>query len=182
MTWRKTITYWALFFVLAGYYWVAERRPAPPPETAIKRETILDVFADEVKSVTFRREGLSVRCEIVEKRWRIVDPKGAVVPADLISTLVDTLTEKQESEVVADAPQGDALAAFGLDHPTALIDFEMSDGRKLAVEVGARNPTRTAVYARTGTSPRVLLVGLNVQYYSDLIFEAGAKGTQRAAK
>ena len=35
-----------------------------------------------------------------------------------------------------------------------------------------RNPARTAVYAQRSDSPRVFLIGLNVRYYEDLLFEA----------
>ena len=55
------------------------------------------------------------------------------------------------------------------------VDFELAGGKKASVKVGARNPPQTAVYVQTDSSPRVLLVGLNVQYYSDLLYAAGAK-------
>ncbi len=55
----------------------------------------------------------------------------------------------------------------------------MSDGtaRKVRVLLGARNPTRTAVYAKRDDRPAVYLVGLNVQYYEDLIFEAARRSS-----
>ena len=49
------------------------------------------------------------------------------------------------------------------------------------MKLGARNPTQTAIYAQTSSSPRVLLVGVNVQYYADLLYEAGVGATKSVA-
>ncbi len=38
--------------------------------------------------------------------------------------------------------------------------------------IGGRNPTRTAVYARRSDQPAIFLVGMNLSYYIDLIFDA----------
>ena len=45
----------------------------------------------------------------------------------------------------------------------------------MAVKLGAKNPPQTAIYVQTDFSPRILLVGVNVQYYADLLYEAGTK-------
>jgi hypothetical protein len=42
----------------------------------------------------------------------------------------------------------------------------------ISVQIGARNPTQTAVYARRGDEDAIFLVGMNLRYYIDLIFEA----------
>jgi len=52
---------------------------------------------------------------------------------------------------------------------------EVSGGKTMKIKLGARNPPQTAIYAQTNTKPRILLVGVNVQYYADLLYEAGAK-------
>ena len=43
---------------------------------------------------------------------------------------------------------------------------------RVRVFLGANNPTNTALYAMRDDRPAVFLVGLNLRYYVDLIFEA----------
>jgi hypothetical protein len=47
-----------------------------------------------------------------------------------------------------------------------------ASAKPVTVEIGARNPTRTAVYARRSDQPSIFLVGMNLSYYIDLIFDA----------
>lgn len=42
----------------------------------------------------------------------------------------------------------------------------------VTILIGARNPTRTAVYARRSDRNTIFLVGMNLSYYIDLIFDA----------
>ncbi|MBI2963973.1 MAG: DUF4340 domain-containing protein [Deltaproteobacteria bacterium] len=173
MTWRTTLVYWVLLGLLAGYYAAVESKARPVSEIVVAREKVLGVYADEVMAITLRRDGQDVRCERRDKRWTMVQPRDAKVPADLISVLVDNLTEKQEAEEISAAPPPEELRAFGLADASTVLEVELAGGKTASVKLGARNPPQTAVYAQTSLSPRVLLVGLNVQYYADLLHEAG---------
>jgi Domain of unknown function (DUF4340) len=172
LTWRSTIAYWLIALVLGAYYMAFERRPAPQSDVRVAREKVLDVFSDEVTAVTLHREGREVRCEKRDKRWQIVKPQGAKAPADLVAALVENLTDKQEAEEINATPNAEDLRSFGLGDSSPTIEIEVG-AKRLAVKLGSRNPPQTAIYAQTSTSPRVLLVGVNVQYYADLLYEAG---------
>jgi hypothetical protein len=181
LTWRGTVAWWVAAGVLGAYYLVLERRPAPPSELQAKLEKVLDVYSDEVTAVTLRREGREIRCERKDKRWQIVEPPGATVPPDVVSALVESLTDKQEAQRISDAPKAEDLQAFGLTASAPKVEFELSGGRKLSVTLGAHNPTQTAIYVRSSVAPRVLLVGVNVQYYTDLLYGAGVAATKSVA-
>ena len=107
----------------------------------------------------------------------MLEPAGAVVPPDLVDAAVATLTAGQVSEVVADGARGGDLTVFGLATPSSTIVLTTNGengSRDVTVLFGDMNPTRTALYARLADDPRAYLVGLNVRYYEDLIFEAAA--------
>jgi Domain of unknown function (DUF4340) len=175
LTLKSTITYWALFALLGGYYLAVERMPPPPTTAAVEREKVLNVFADEVTSITLVRDGKEIRCERRDNRWQIVEPEGAKVPPDLVEALVENLTERKEAEEIVAQPKPEELRAFGLADGAQRADFELAGGKKASVTIGARNPSQTAVYVQTNSSPRVLLAGLTVQYYADLLYAAGSK-------
>lgn len=178
MTWRKTLAFWILFGLMSGYYAIFERGAAIVPEPETQRQKLLPVFGDEIAVFTLRRNDRTVRCERRDRRWHIVFPEGAVVPQDLVAALVETLTEKQESEVMEASPNPEGLKAYGLDQPSVSLEVEAVDGRKILVAVGWRNPPRTAVYVQTSLSPSVMLAGLNVEYYVDLVFDAAFPSKQ----
>ena len=173
---RRTIVYWVVFLLLAGYWAAFERNPRPVTDASVKKESIIPEFADDIHRVTFEREDVRVVLERGEdKRFDVIEPDGLSAPSDLVSTLVDVLTEKQEANVISENPADGDLATFGLKKPLTVFRFETKDGEKYTVELGSRSPTRTAVYAHTSLSPRVILLGLNIQYYGDLLYEAAVR-------
>ena len=177
MTWKSTVTYWLLAAVFGSYFLVIEKRPAPKSEMQLARERVLSVYSDDIKGLTLKRDGKEIRCELKEKRWQVVKPEGVKIPPDLVAALVENLTDKQEAEEIAAAPKPEELTAFGFGDASPVVELETKDGTKLSVTLGGRNPPQTAIYARTSVAPRVLLVGVNVQYYTDLLYEAGAAKT-----
>jgi hypothetical protein len=181
MSWRVVGVVYAVFVLLLAFVLLVERRPAveaPPPEASPAR-SLLGIESSAVRAVVFRRADARVRAERDDGRWRTVEPPKATVPSDLVDAAVATLTAGQVSEVVADDARATDLATFGLAVPTAAIVLRTGSdggGREVTVLFGAYNPTRTAVYARLADDPRVYLVGLNVRYYEELIFEAAFAG------
>ena len=173
MTWRSTVAYWVLSAVLGGYYLAIERRPPPPSEMQRAREKVLNVYSDDVKALTLRRDGKEIRCEKRDKRWQIVKPENVKVPPDLVSALLENLTDKQEAEEITAKPRPEELQAFGLSASSPQVEIEVAGGKRMAVKLGGKNPPQTAIYAQTDLSPRILLVGVNVQYYADLLYAAG---------
>ena len=172
MTWWKTAAYWGLAACLFAYYLAFEGEPPAAEQTKSRMEIVLPIFTDEVKGLTLRTEGREIRTERPEKRWRVVRPEERAVPSDLFTALLDSLTKSQKSEVVSASPSQEEVEGFGLAAPAWTLEVEGKDGKKTIVQFGDRNPPTTAVYARIEGSPKVFLVGLNVQYYGDLIFEA----------
>lgn len=162
--------YWALFLILAAYYVGVEREPAGQAAAHLTRAAFLTVPEEQIEALQVRRGDLLVRCRHSEGRWKVVDPPGSSVPSDLIAGLISNLTQLPDVEVVAD--QGGDLAQFGLDTPVSELVLTLASGAPITVRLGNRNPAGTAVYAQRSTSDRVYLIGLNVRYYEDLLFEA----------
>ena len=77
MSWRSTILCWLVAALLGEYYLVLERRPAPLSEMQREREKVLNVFFDEVVSMTLRRDGKEIRAERRDNRWQLVKPEKA---------------------------------------------------------------------------------------------------------
>jgi hypothetical protein len=179
MSWRRVGVIYALLAVLAVWVFgldggapVAVAPNEPPPPGA----SILDTSAATVTAITLRKDGKVVRAHRTDTRWATAQPPGATVPPDLYEAMVATLTAGQEAEQLTHDSES-ALAAYGLASPVATVEVALRDvPQPITVSIGDSNPTRTAVYARRGDRPTVYLVGMNLRYYIDLVFEAATPG------
>jgi hypothetical protein len=180
VSWRSVLVYWVLAVVaVAQLGWTLRTREAPVEAQDAPVAPIVESPAAMIDQVRVQR-GEDVREFRVEAgRWQAETP-GQAVSSDLISALLDTLTTVPPVEILEEGAQ--EAAVYGLDPPETVVRMA-SRGEPLAtVELGHRNPTRTAVYARRPELGRSYLLGLNAQYYLDLIFErASAAPTPPAA-
>lgn len=174
MTWRRALAYWACFLVLGAYYLVALREPSRAVPAHLTRAPFLSIADKDIDGMELRRAASVIRCRRVEGRWQVVEPTGGAVPSDLVSALVANFTQLPEVEVVDE--EGGDLAQFGLDPPVSQITLTLSGGKTVTVRLGSRNPSGTAVYAQRNDDKRVFLIGLNVRYYEDLVFQAAIPG------
>lgn len=173
MSWRRVGLIYVALAVLAAYVFLIDRGPATTPPAdghAPVGPSLLDVNAAAVSAVAFHEGGRTLRAARHDGRWQVLEPPGVVVPSDLLEATIATLTVGQSAEVLAEQPEHE-LAAYGLATPSATLDVVIANAAPVTVSVGARNPTRTAVYARRSDRPAIYLVGMNLSYYLDLIFE-----------
>jgi hypothetical protein len=170
MTWRRAALYWACFFGLLAYYFAVLHKPDGPAAAHLTRAPFLQVDAARLDSVEVRRGSERVRCVRAGDRWQVVDPAGRRAPSDLISALIDNLTQLPDVEVIADGAAD--LAPFGLAPPVSELTLSEPDRHPVHVRLGNPNPAGTAVYAQREGDARVFLIGLNVRYYEDLLWTA----------
>jgi hypothetical protein len=165
MSWKRAALYWLGFVILATYYrTVLDAERAQPKEA---HRPFIDVAADGITTLDIERGGRHLHAERIEQGWRVTLGGGKSVPSDLINAVVDSLTSIPDVEVVAEAPS--EVDDFGLKPPSATIVLGCRSAAQIPIRFGQLNPTGTAVYAQRGDSPRVYLVGRNLDYYLDLL-------------
>ena len=177
MTWRRVALFWGCFVVLTAYYFAVERRTGGPAVAHLTRAAFIDVPTDRIEALEAHRGAAVVRCRRVAGRWQVVEPSSAAVPSDLIAALVADLSQLPDVEVVAETSKD--LSQFGLDPPASQLTLTPTGGQAIIVRLGLRNPSGTAVYAQRSDDPRVFLIGLNIRYYEELLFEALDHGEER---
>jgi Domain of unknown function (DUF4340) len=170
MSGRRVVLYWACFALLSGYYVLMLREPPSPAAAHLARAPFLNIAADTIDGLELRRGSSVIRCRRVGGRWQVLEPAGSLVPSDLVTALVTNLSQLPDVEVVAEGNED--LSQFGLNPPVSQIVLTPDGGHTVGVRLGSRNPAGTAVYAQHGDGGRVYLIGLNVRYYEDLLFEA----------
>ena len=167
MPWSRALGYVLLAAVLGAIYLATAPPPPPLLDTAESPTPALGI-----ESVRIDADGRTVRATRSDERWTVVEPATAHVPSDLISALVSAVLETAAQPVVG---TGDQLVDFGLDAPSTRLVFDRADGPPVTVSIGNTNPTETGIYARLEGNPQVILLGLNVRYYVDLVLKAAAE-------
>jgi uncharacterized protein DUF4340 len=169
MLWRQVVLLYAVAVALGGWYLAIGGRQPEAPKTE-ERRPFLNLDARGLREVRVRRADSVMVSRLDAGAWVVVEPKGGFVPSDLIAAFTNALVAAQEIARVAD-PTDDAKQ-YGLDERASRIEIVPQTGDEIVVVLGQTNPTGTAVYARRDAAPEVILVGRNIRYYEDLIFEA----------
>jgi hypothetical protein len=170
MSARPAIVFTILLAILAPYYVLADRPQVRRMEFRHEHESLLDLNAVNGVTITRGKETLRFERTADGKLFKLVAPPNAFAPDDLMKAFTALLVEAGDVEVVSDNP-ADA-AQFGLVHPQSEIVIE-APGKPspLHLFLGAENPTHSAVYARLENSPKIFLLGRNLEYYQDLMFQ-----------
>jgi hypothetical protein len=179
MTWRRIAVYYALSLILGGYYVAFEWRPnsEAPIRGAqpVVQNRFLPIAREDIHELVLRRPHATVQCRRTGDTWETIEPSGAKITSALITSLVENLTREKEVQVVEQAAND--FAPYGLAQPYSTLELKGVGKNLLAtVFVGDRNPTESAVYARKEHSTQVVLLGYNVRYYEELVFEAAGFG------
>lgn len=188
MTWSRALLCWLVAGVLLVLLRATEPVPPPPlitgasgaptaaeapasaaepvPAPAATPQRAYELDAAKLVRVEVRRGDKTVILEQADGRWKVVQPTDRVIPYGLVQALVEQLVDSGHGERISDDPKD---AAFGFGTPAARIDAESAGGAQLSLLLGARTPAGTAVYALEEHDGRVVTVGLNLQYYVDLL-------------
>jgi hypothetical protein len=171
MGWWRIAGLWAVLAALAAHYWLVEQRhPEPSADRRPERRRFLGIRVEELREVRLLRAGRTIVSRRAGGGWAVVDPPDTSIPSDLIAAFTDALARAEEIDRVGDA--GTDPRAYGLDEEAARVEMIGAGGEPVVVTIGATNPTGTAVYARRHGAPEIVLIGRDVRYYGDLLFQA----------
>jgi uncharacterized protein DUF4340 len=168
---RPAIFYTIVFFILLPiYFWI---QPGIKPASALEeqQESLLKLGGGiDAVTIVSGPESLKFQKAGDGKFYELVAPPGKFVPRDLMDALVSLLIGAKSVEVVAQNTSD--LSQFGLDHPRSVITVEApGHAQPIKIAFGNENPTHTAVYAVLEGTPKVFLLGENIEYYESLMFQ-----------
>jgi len=166
----KGIFFTVLIAILLPYYYFVDRPELRLKEIGVAQESLLNLPGG-IDGITITRGDEKVRyTRTADGRYKLVEPGGKFVPQDLMKALADLLEGAKTVEVVSTNPSD--MAEFGLDKPKGEVILE-SASKKQPIDIffGNENPTHTAVYARIEGTPKIFLLGANLEYYQTLMFQ-----------
>jgi len=171
MSWRRIAITYGLAAVFGLYIYTVESMRGGQVTIAVKAaDPILPILASRVTDVAVKWTDSVVQLRRDGERWTVVRPVGAEVTSDLVTAIIDTLSTIAPIEVISERDEDGDTDEYGLASPGVQLHIE-GDDKQIDLFLGARNPTRTAVYARTSDDDRIYLLGLAADYYVQLLFE-----------
>ncbi|HYC53862.1 MAG TPA: DUF4340 domain-containing protein [Candidatus Binatia bacterium] len=170
MSWPRVLLYYVLAIVLGAHLWnVHSSRTIAEERAPATTEPFLAAVPERIDRVRAERSDAAVEFQRKDGRWTVTEPAGIASPGDIVDALLDGLVGTPPIEVVADTVE--RHGQYGLNPPRVRLRIEQAGEVLSTVAFGELNPTRTAVYAKKAGKDEVFLLGLNSQYYLDLIFE-----------
>jgi hypothetical protein len=180
VTWARAAACWVLaailLLVLRATAPSPEADPATAPDVATAEpaaspdddaaQKAYDVDLARLDRVEVRRDDRVVVLERTGEAWKVVTPTDRVIPPGLVQAFVQQLADSGHGERIGDDASD---PAFGLAAPGTHIEAWSDDGSRLRLAVGARTPAGTSAYALVEPDHRVVLLGLNLLYYADLL-------------
>lgn len=167
---RPAILYTVIFFVLLPiYFWTL---PTIKQGSSLqqKEESLLKLSSVDAITITSGTETLRFVKTGDGKLYQVVAPSGKFIPQDLMNAMVQLLLGQKSVEVIAENSQN--VAQFGLDHPQSEMTIEApGKPQPIKINFGSENPTHTAIYAQIQGTPKVFLLGRNLEYYQQLMFQ-----------
>jgi hypothetical protein len=174
MSWTRATAYWLVAGLLLWAYVALQPRARGGGDVEVARQasrsTVLSVDPETVESVELKRGDATIAWQRKGRGWELRLPTGKAIPVGLLEAFVDQLGDAGRGEELDGS--GTENAYYGLEEPSFVVTVRSTDREPITLVVGARTPTKTASYARVQGSKPVLVVGLNLTYYADLMFDA----------
>lgn len=170
MSARPAILFTILLAILVPFYYYVDRPAVRNATAKVVEASLLNLKG--IDALTLTRGDEKIRYERMSdgQHYKVVQPQGKFIPQDLMQALNSLLISAKSVEVVSTDPND--TAEFGLDKPRGEIVIEAADKPKpINIFFGNENPTHTAIYAQIEGSPKVFLLGKNLEYYQRLMFE-----------
>jgi hypothetical protein len=167
---RPAILFSVLLVILLPFYFYVDRAKLHDIQvTDQKKANLLDLKGVDGITLSRGTEKIHFQKTGDGKLFQVTTPVGAFVPQDLLTALSGLYLKSEEVEIIA---EGGELSQYGLDRPVMVAEVT-SPGKAAPIRLsfGNENPTHTATYAKLDNSPQIFLLGMDMKYYQDLIFE-----------
>ncbi len=166
MTWRRAVLYWLVALGIFGLRHALIQFSARTPATGAKASA---VDPAEFTGLTVESGEIHISATRSGERWHLVGPITQV-PGDLLSAIAESLATVGDAQVVS--VSGEHPEQYALDPPLMTVSADRTGKPPFRVYLGAPNPAGVAVYGRIDGEAPILLIGLQLRSYLDLLIEA----------
>jgi len=152
----KTYAAVVVLAALFAYIYLVDAKKPDSSEPA--KQKVLALERDRVRELTLARQGAEpIRLVKQGEVWRLAAPLDAPADGSEVDSLLTSLANLEQSEVVTESPA--RLADFGLDPPKTTLGALLEGGSEpLTLLLGDKAPDGSNLYAKLPAQPRVIAV------------------------
>ena len=159
---RTLLILFAIVLVLLAYVYFFEfKGKAARQEAKEKAAKLVDVSADDVQAVTFKKEGATIAFKKDDKgTWSLTQPLAANADENEVSNFVDSFVSLTPDRTVEEAPKD--LKAYEI--PKMEVTLELKSGKPpVKLLVGMENPLDKSFFAKREDQAKVVLLGSSLK-------------------
>jgi hypothetical protein len=157
MRWQTTTVLAVVLLALGAFYYAYEIRGGPArAKVEAQKGRLWTTDAGDVTELWLKRGGEVVKLRREADAWQMLEPVATRGDRSKVDETLTTLTTARVDREIESAPT--QLDQYGLDKPAADVTLQLKDGRRLGLQLGAKNPTGIWVYARETDKPAVFVV------------------------
>lgn len=163
MKWRSTAIYFLILLVAGGVYFGIRTKQNEAARKEKESKRIFTFNTKAVKEIEIKRQGAeALQLKKGHKKWKISQPIVSAVDTSAFGDFFGSLGKLERGRKIG-KPSG-SLKDFGLDKPSLVVRL-LADGKWSELQMGAKNPTETARYAKVGKNEDVFLIS-NDTYFN----------------
>ena len=152
---RSFLALLVILIALGAYLYFVESKRTPG-DSGEKRDKVFAIEADKIEEIRIKSEsGEATALRKAGTDWQIVEPVTARPDEAEVSGLTSNLASLEIQRVV-DENAAD-LAEYGLSQPRVEVAFK-AGGQERRLQIGAKTPPGTDLYARIDDEKRVFLI------------------------
>jgi hypothetical protein len=157
----KTYAAVVVLAALFAYIYLVDAKKPDSSEPA--KQKVLALERDRVRELTLARQHAEpIRLVKQGEVWRLAAPLDAPADSSEVDSLLTSLSNLEQSEVVTESPA--RLADFGLDPPKTTVGALLEGGSEpLTLLLGDKAPDGSNLYAKLPAQPRVIAVPAHIE-------------------
>ncbi|GAB4134209.1 MAG: hypothetical protein Fur0046_05760 [Cyanobacteria bacterium J069] len=145
----KPSTFWLLFAALilgSVSLWAAQQTPQAQEAAQTSSQKLFAIEESQIQSLTVKKPDQTlVFAKDLNGVWQMKQPQQGVANDASVAFLANLLATGTSDRTFAIPPAD--LATYGLDQPTATIEFTTADGKTHTLTLGSKNFNQSALYA-----------------------------------
>jgi hypothetical protein len=160
----KPSTFWLLFAALilgSVSLWALQQQPPTQEAAQTSSQKLFAIEESQIQALTVKKADETLAFEKDENGvWQMKQPQQGVADDAAVAFLANLLATGTSDRTFSVAPAD--LAAYGLDQPTATLEFTTANSKTHTLALGGKNFNQSALYALIDApeNPQELTVSL----------------------
>ncbi len=162
MSFKKTLIFFIIFLVLAGYYLIRGDLMKQEQQQEEAAKKLFTAEESAMTEVTITRGEEDILLKKQDGNWKMLQPVEAAADESAVSAMLSEFVKVERDSTIAEDDSQDE--EFGLNEPELIVTAQAKEGEApLKLSFGKESPVSAKNYVRVGSDEKVILVERTVK-------------------